>query len=138
MEGKRNSAPSQESVARGPFFFLISRCIQSSCQLLLLQQVCFGLMLAVFLAALDQVSFSYLHNQNITHSAVSIDNRCYSFANYRSETRRRTKLQLGWQVTKTLLNITSFSETRAIVHIYLLPLGKVYLGPAASLRNQQF
>ncbi|SRR6266550_1594892 len=95
MEGKRNSPPSQESLARGPLFITRLRC-----QLLFLRQVCFSLMLATFLAALDQVSFSYLylHNQNITNSAVPIDNRCYSFANYCSETRGRTKLQLGWKV----------------------------------------
>lgn len=59
-------------------------------------------MLAVFLAALDQVSLSNnLYNQNIIIEDLSslIDHRCYGFADYRCKAWRRGKLQLGRKVT---------------------------------------
>ena len=58
-------------------------------------------MLAVFLAALDQVSLSNLYNWKIITEILSssIDYRCYGFADYRCKTWRRGKLQLGRKVT---------------------------------------
>jgi hypothetical protein len=107
-------------------------CLRSRYQYRSLRQVMAGLMLSVFLAALDQVIFSCLYKQNTVKILSIIDDRCFSFANYRRTTWRRAKLQLDWKVTKLLTWIFCWNYCHISTALtYLAPLGMFYLNSGA-------